>query len=245
MTAAWRACSNCRRPAGCGATACARSARVTQERLDRLRDGVTIEGMHYGADRGDARPRAGRQCLAHLRDPRGQEPRGAQGAGVARAAGEPADPGRRSGRSSWASSPMARSRKCATDESARAARAGRSREQAEADFEAPIWSDESSAVIRGARKRAEARAGAAHPARRSASAAHARTTRRSSQRPRSQPKKHGRTTTARGGPRPSKTEADVMRVVGGTLALAPDRRAEIAKACARPPTGCARRCSTS
>ena len=76
------------------------------------------------ADRGDARPRTGRQCLAHLRHPRGQEPRGAQGAGDARAAGEPADPRRRSGRSSWASSTTARWRKCRREALRAAARRG-------------------------------------------------------------------------------------------------------------------------
>ena len=66
--------------------------KVTQAQLDALRDGMTVDGIHYGADRGDARPRAGLQRLAHVRDPRGQEPRGAQRAGPSRAAGEPADP---------------------------------------------------------------------------------------------------------------------------------------------------------
>ena len=32
---------------------------VTQAALDRLQDGVTIDGVLYGAGRGDARPRAG------------------------------------------------------------------------------------------------------------------------------------------------------------------------------------------
>ena len=48
MTAGWRACSNCRRPAGCAAIACARSAACTQDALDRLRAGITVEGVRYG-----------------------------------------------------------------------------------------------------------------------------------------------------------------------------------------------------
>ena len=54
--------------------------------LDRLRDGITIDGVRYGADRGDARPRAGRQRLAHLRHARRQEPRGQERARPSRAA---------------------------------------------------------------------------------------------------------------------------------------------------------------
>ena len=60
--------------------------------LDGLRDGITIDGVRYGRDRGDARPRAGRQCLAHLRHARGQEPRGQERARPSRPRGEPADP---------------------------------------------------------------------------------------------------------------------------------------------------------
>ena len=48
MTAGWRACWNCRRPAGCGATACARNGRVDAGRARRLRDGITIDGVRYG-----------------------------------------------------------------------------------------------------------------------------------------------------------------------------------------------------
>ncbi len=44
------------------------------------------------ADRGDARSRAGLECLAHLRHPGRQEPRSAQRAASSRLAGEPADP---------------------------------------------------------------------------------------------------------------------------------------------------------
>ena len=78
MTAAWRACWNCRRPPGCAATACARYGRVTQDGARppaRRRHG---RRRALRADRGHARPRAGRQCLAHDRHPRRQEPRGAQ-----------------------------------------------------------------------------------------------------------------------------------------------------------------------
>ena len=48
-TAGWRGCWNCRRPAGCGAIACGALGRVTQEALDRLRGGVTLDGIRYGA----------------------------------------------------------------------------------------------------------------------------------------------------------------------------------------------------
>ena len=51
-------------------------------------------GRELRSDRGDARPRAGRQHLAQLRHPRGQEPRGAQRARPSRPAGQPADPRR-------------------------------------------------------------------------------------------------------------------------------------------------------
>ena len=44
----WRGSWNCRRPAGRAATACARTARVTQERLDALRRGIAIDGVRYG-----------------------------------------------------------------------------------------------------------------------------------------------------------------------------------------------------
>ena len=54
-------------------------------RAARRRDGRRHQ---LRADRGDARPRAGRQCVDHVRDPRGQEPRGAQRAAPSRAAGE-------------------------------------------------------------------------------------------------------------------------------------------------------------
>ena len=57
-------------------TSCARASR--------------IDGIHYGADRGDARSRAGLQRLAHLRDPRGQEPRSAQRARPSRPRPSPA-----------------------------------------------------------------------------------------------------------------------------------------------------------
>ena len=68
------------------------NGRVTQEALDRLARRHHRRGRALRADRGDARPRTGRQCLAHLCHPRGQEPRSAQSSGDARPAGEPADP---------------------------------------------------------------------------------------------------------------------------------------------------------
>ena len=52
--------------------------RVAQADLDKLKDGIEIEGVRYGPDRGDDRQRAGRQHVADDRPARGQEPRGAQ-----------------------------------------------------------------------------------------------------------------------------------------------------------------------
>ena len=51
--------------------------RVLQPALDRLRAERHRRGRALRADRGDARPRTGRQCLAHHRHPRRQKPRGA------------------------------------------------------------------------------------------------------------------------------------------------------------------------
>ena len=48
MTAGSRARSNCPRPGGCGAIACARTARSRRQQLDALRDGVTVDGINYG-----------------------------------------------------------------------------------------------------------------------------------------------------------------------------------------------------
>ena len=48
MTAGWRACSNCRRPPGCAAIACARSAASRRRRSTGLRAGITVEGVRYG-----------------------------------------------------------------------------------------------------------------------------------------------------------------------------------------------------
>ena len=49
MTAAWRACWNCRRPAGCGATACASTARSTRSSSPACSDGIAVDGVFYGA----------------------------------------------------------------------------------------------------------------------------------------------------------------------------------------------------
>ena len=76
--------------------------KVTQDRLDGLKNGIAVDGVHYGAIEADARPRAGLQRLAHLCDARGQEPRNPQRAARARASGEPADPACRTARSSSA-----------------------------------------------------------------------------------------------------------------------------------------------
>ena len=92
MTAGSRARWNCRRPAGCGATACARTARSRRPQLDALRDGVTRRRHQLRPDRGDARPRAALERVDHVCDPRGQEPRGAQCAAPSRPARRAADP---------------------------------------------------------------------------------------------------------------------------------------------------------
>ena len=91
-TAGSRACWSCRRPAGCGAIACARMAACSRTQLDaaaprhhhRRRPLRPIEAK---LDRA-----AGRQCLADLRHARGQEPRGEERARPSRPRGEPADP---------------------------------------------------------------------------------------------------------------------------------------------------------
>ncbi len=51
---------------------------VTQAQLDELKNGIEVERRQIRPDRRDAGARPGRQCLAGVRDPRGQEPRGAQ-----------------------------------------------------------------------------------------------------------------------------------------------------------------------
>ena len=48
MTARWRALLELPRPAGCGATACARTARSRRRKLDSLRNGIDHRGIHYG-----------------------------------------------------------------------------------------------------------------------------------------------------------------------------------------------------
>ena len=48
MTAGSRACWNCRRPAGCAAIACARSAACGRRRSTGCASGVTIDGIRYG-----------------------------------------------------------------------------------------------------------------------------------------------------------------------------------------------------
>ncbi len=57
---------------------------VTQAQLDQLKDGVEVDGVKYGTDRGDAGARPELQRLGGVRDPRGQEPRGAQRDGASR-----------------------------------------------------------------------------------------------------------------------------------------------------------------
>ena len=66
--------------------------RVTQEALDALREGITIDGDPLRAGRGADRPRARRQSLAHARASRRQEPRGEAARRASRPHREPADP---------------------------------------------------------------------------------------------------------------------------------------------------------
>ena len=48
MTAVWRACWSCRRPAGCGATACALSAACCSRRSTACAPASRSTGVHYG-----------------------------------------------------------------------------------------------------------------------------------------------------------------------------------------------------
>ena len=161
----------------------------------------------------------------------------------ARPEGEPADPrllravrARRARRGRGRGSEDGR--RCARNS------ARRSWREAGADFEAPLIDRREPRRVtprcaRSAPRRATARS---HPSRRG-KAAHLRITAASA----------GARRLARkaAAPRPHRraaaeiSEAAIMRVVGGTLALAPDRRAEIGSGCGRPPTACASRCSTS
>ncbi len=68
--------------------------RVVQAELDRLRDGISIEGVNYGPIEATLEREQGANVWLSLRHPRGQEPRGPQRARPSRPAGEPADPGR-------------------------------------------------------------------------------------------------------------------------------------------------------
>ena len=68
--------------------------RVTQEALDRLRAGATLDGIRYAPIEATLDREQGAQYLAHFFDQGGQEPRGAQSSGFARAESEPADPRR-------------------------------------------------------------------------------------------------------------------------------------------------------
>ncbi len=91
--------------------ALARAARIAADRLGAALSRARARPHHAGQarhaqgrrhhrrhplrrHRGDARPRTGRQCLAHLHDQGRQEPRGAQCAAASRPAGKPADPRR-------------------------------------------------------------------------------------------------------------------------------------------------------
>ena len=60
--------------------------RVTQDALDRLRAGITVEGVRYGPIEATLDREQGANVWLTVGHPRGQEPRGAQGSGVARAA---------------------------------------------------------------------------------------------------------------------------------------------------------------
>ena len=67
--------------------------RVRQEELDRLRNGITIDGIRYGSIEAKLEREQGANVVAHLRDARGQEPRGQERARPPRARGQSPDPG--------------------------------------------------------------------------------------------------------------------------------------------------------
>ena len=92
MTAGSPACSNCRRPAGCGAIGCAPMAAC---RRRRSRAAQRHHGRRHPlwGDRRSDRARAGGQPLAGVCDARGQEPRGEERARPSRARGQSAHPG--------------------------------------------------------------------------------------------------------------------------------------------------------
>ena len=68
--------------------------RVTQEALDGFKRGITVAGIHYGPIEATLDREQGANVWLTIGLARGQEPRGAQSAGAARAAGESADPRR-------------------------------------------------------------------------------------------------------------------------------------------------------
>ena len=89
-TAGWRACWIAGPPPGCAVTACATA--VTQEQLDRLRAGITVEGVRYGpVEPRSTANRANVWLTFAIRE--GGNLAGAQGFGDARPAHQPADPG--------------------------------------------------------------------------------------------------------------------------------------------------------
>ena len=66
--------------------------KVEEKALAGLKDGIAVDGVFYGVDRGLARPRAGHQRLADDRPARGQEPRGQEHPRRARPRRVAADP---------------------------------------------------------------------------------------------------------------------------------------------------------
>ena len=92
MMAGCRACWNCRRPAGCGATACACTARSTRRRCAGLKDGIAVDGVFYGSIEATLDREQGIERLADDRPARRQEPRGQEHPRRARPRSVAADP---------------------------------------------------------------------------------------------------------------------------------------------------------
>ena len=136
-TARWRGISNCRAPAGSGATGCGRMAASTQDALDRLRQGVTIDGVQYGPveARIDREQGSNLWLTISLREGKNREvKRIAEHLGLDR---QPADPrlvravrARRSRRRRGRGGEAARARRSARREARRGIRTGRAGETA-------------------------------------------------------------------------------------------------------------------
>ena len=208
-------------------------------------------------DRGDARPRAGRQRLAHLRHARGQEPRNPQRAGRARPAGQPADPRVLRAVPARRTAAPARSTEIKT-RALREQLGERLAALAGADFSGPLVERDGARardrrsprpVAGGARRsetpRQRARDGAAEPAHRTtvrgrppSTAPHPLAALADARAETSEPRR------APASRRIAASEtADAHR--RRTLARAHAARRRSRRRSGRPPTGCASRCSTS